>query len=72
MKRDENIEAVRSELQARGLGHNFDDKSTWKNVLTLLKTDEGGKKYFYPALNISRYDKDLEPKIALQERSIVK
>ena len=46
MNRDENIEAVRSELQARGLTQNFDDKSTWTNLLTLLKTDEGDKNYF--------------------------
>ena len=50
MKRDKNIEAVMSELQARGLGHIFDDKATWTNLLTLLKTDEGDKKYFRPRI----------------------
>ena len=46
MKRDENIEAVRSELRARGLGQNFDDKATWTIFLTLSKSDEG--EYFHP------------------------
>ena len=50
MKRDENIKATRSKLRARGLGQNFDDKATWKNLLTLLKKDEGDRKYFRPRI----------------------
>ena len=50
IKRDKNIEAMRSELRARGLGHNFDDKSTWPNFLTLLKTDEGDDECFRPRI----------------------
>ena len=48
MKKGENIEAVRNELIARGLGTQFDEKTNWTKLLGLLKTHEGNNKYFCP------------------------
>ena len=37
MKKTENVDAVRNELTARGLGAQFDEETTWTKLLTLLK-----------------------------------
>ena len=48
MKKTDNFDAVRNELMARGLGAQFDENTTWTKLLTLLKKDEGDKRYFTP------------------------
>eukprot|EP00957_Ditylum_brightwellii_P187463 14276791-Ditylum_brightwellii.AAC.1 len=53
MKKDNNIEAIQQELQARGLGDKFDGNTKWKILLVLLKENEGNEKYFKP---VARYE----------------
>ena len=55
MKKIENLDAVRNELIARGLGAPFDEKTTWTNLLTLLKTHEGDKRYFTPLTSYNTF-----------------
>ena len=53
MKKTEILDSVRNELMAQGLGAQFDETTSQTNLLTLLKTHEGDKRYFKP---LASYD----------------
>ena len=45
---DNNINQMKSELHARGVGQHFDEMNGWLKLLNILKDNEGNKKYFRP------------------------
>ena len=54
LRKNENIENIRSELSARNVA--FDNSTSWKDLLTLLKDDEGGnRKEFAPRIPFERF-----------------
>ena len=48
LKKVHNMEAIRNELTARGMGEHFNAETNWTNLLKLLKEHEKDKKYFRP------------------------
>ena len=54
LRKNENIENIRSELSARNVA--FDNSTSWKDLLTLLKDDKGGnRKEFSPRIPFERF-----------------
>ena len=50
-----NTEAIQGELQARGLGDKFDDKTNWTTLIKLLKEHEKDKRYFRPLTDYNKF-----------------
>lgn len=55
MLKKHNMEAVKGELLARGLGDKFDNNTNWTNLLKILKEHEKNKKYFTPLTNYDAF-----------------
>ena len=53
LKRNENYEPIIQELRARNI--NFGNETQWRNLLTLLKDDEGDQKFFKPSTPIANF-----------------
>ena len=63
MKRIHNMQQIRLELVARGLGDKFTDDTLWTALLKILKADEKDNTYFTPLIkynlfkwNITHFD----------------
>lgn len=48
LKKVHNMDAIRNELTARGMGERFNAATNWTNLLKLLKEHEKDNKYFRP------------------------
>ena len=53
LKKDDNYESVLQELRARNI--TYEEGEQWRNLLTLLKLDEGDDKFFTPSTPIENF-----------------
>ena len=55
MKRDDSLEAVKNELRARDFDNELLENKNWKDLIKILKDNEGDKTFFTPVTNYNNF-----------------